>query len=114
VLRVLAGAIPRLARTRRMTQAERDSLYILDARRQLMWREQGRPVPIMPIGGGAIPLPLFSPGPSPAKRMRDSVVHHDNLLRLRRIAERAAATKPAARGGADSLAKRPVNTVVPQ
>lgn len=61
-----------------------------------MWRDQGRPIPLT-FGGGGFSLPLFASGPSREQRMRDSVVHHGNLLRLDRIAERARAKRDTAR-----------------
>lgn len=99
VLSRLSRAVPRLAATRRPTRAERDSLWRQEARRQAEWREQGRPIPII-AGTGTISLPLFASGPSRERRMRDSVVHRDNLLRLARLAERGRVEEDSTRGAA--------------
>ena len=94
-------ALPLLALSRIRAQPEKDSLLRSEALRQMTWR--GGPLPISGIwssldvatistGGGGISAPLFARGPTRAQRVRDSVVHADNLRRLARLAARARAT----------------------
>ena len=93
-------ALPLLALSRIRAQPEKDSLLRSEALRQMTWR--GGPLPISGIwssldvatigsGGGGISAPLFARGPSRAQRVRDSVIHADNLQRLARLAARARA-----------------------
>jgi hypothetical protein len=55
--------------------------------------DQHRPVAAPTGGGGSIPAPFLSMGPTRAQRARDSVIHADNVLRLARLAERARAKR---------------------
>jgi hypothetical protein len=104
LLHQLSLAVPFLARTRRPTLAEVDSSYRAEALRQWWWRQQGRPVPIEG-GVGTVSLPVFSRGPSRAQRLRDSIVHDANLLRLSRLADRAWARSESSRVAAAAKAK---------
>ena len=88
--------------TRALTQEELDVAHREEDRRLAADRAEHRPS-AMPLGGVGIPLPMFSRGPSPAQRARDSVVNADNVKRLARLADRAKAKRDSLRH-ADSLA----------
>lgn len=53
------------------------------------------------IPAGSIPLPLFSPGLSPAQRKRNAVIDSEYQWRLRRLEDRAALVRDSVR--ADSV-----------
>jgi hypothetical protein len=70
------------------TQGERDRAGREQARLAAEAHDQHRPM-MIPLGGGSVPFHLFSRGPSPEQRKRDSIIDADNLARLARLAERA-------------------------
>ena len=87
------------------TQEQKDELYRGEAARYARAKDEHRPMPVGAMGAGvSLPLPLFSSGPSRKQRMRDSVIHQGNLIRLRRLEERALAKRDSIRV-ADSLAR---------
>lgn len=60
------------------------------------------------IPAGSIPLPLFSPGLSPAQRKRNAVIDSEYQWRLRRLEDRAALVRDSVRADsvrADSVAR---------
>jgi hypothetical protein len=76
------------------TQAQKDEFYRGEAARSAMAKDEHRPMPVGSLGAGiSLPLPLFSSGPSRKQRMRDSVIHQENLIRLRHLEERARAKR---------------------
>jgi len=84
------------------TQAQKDESYRAEAARSARAEDEHRPMPVESMGAGiSLPLPLFSSGPSRKQRMRDSVIHQENLIRLRHLEERAR----AARAKRDSIQK---------
>ena len=87
--RILSRSVPALERVRRASPAERDSLARDEALRLAAARDAHRPAPMTP--GGGIAIGLLGGGPTREERMRDSTLHHGNLLRLRAIAERGRA-----------------------
>jgi hypothetical protein len=80
-------ALPALARARVPTQSERDATI---KERMLKLHLAGRPllVPADGVGGG-FALPLFSPGPSRAERVRDSIAFAESRPCLERLRQRA-------------------------
>ena len=84
------------------TAEELDSAARDQAQRTSAAREEHRPMAI-PLGGGSLPLPFLSRGPSREQRRVDSVIHADNLRRLSRLAERARAKRDSLLG-ANTLA----------
>lgn len=100
----LSNDIPRLAAKLRPTQEERDAKGREQAAAWAKARDEGRLVPsTIAAGGISLPFPLLSGGPSREQRRRDSIVHHDNVLRLERLAQRVKAKKDSTRI-ADSIA----------
>jgi hypothetical protein len=71
------------------TAEEADSINRDQERRAAAARDDHRPMAI-PIGGSIpFPLPTFGHTISKEQRLRDSIVHADNVQRLARLAERA-------------------------
>jgi hypothetical protein len=101
------------------TLAERDAMMREEAKHWADAREQQRPIPVTAVwglfmpglnkktldesrsaaaaSGGGLGLPLLSPGPSTARRRRDSAIHAGNLLRLQRLADLAKARQDSLR-----------------
>ena len=104
VRRELATSLARLARERRPTVAERDSLMGVAARAATI---PGRPAQAGRSMGGGIAFPLFSPGPSPAERRRDSIGNAEYVARLRRLQDRVRLRNDSVRI-ADSSSRRGV------
>ena len=100
----LGVMLPRLARNRVPTVAERDSLMRVAARENVI---PGRRASFHAALGGGISAPLFSAGPSPAERRRDSIGNAEYMVRLARLQERVRPRKDSIRI-ADSSSKRGV------
>ena len=102
--RELATGI-RLAPRLEPTKEQRDSIGRETARRFAEAKDQQRPVaiPLGAIGGATITTGWLGRGPSREQRRRDSIVHHDNLLRLQRLADRVRVKQDSIRR-ADSIA----------
>ena len=88
----LRAALPGMARARVRTAAERDALV---KEGMLRNRQSGRTLldPVVGDGtysgrSGGIDAPLFSPGPSRAKRVRDSIAFAEYTARLARLQAR--------------------------
>jgi len=89
----LRAAMPAMARTRVYTPSERDAVI---KEGMLRNKVSGRVLLDPPVGNGTysgtsggIDLPLFSPGPSRAVRVRDSIAYAEGRTRLARLAARA-------------------------
>jgi len=105
VLAQLSSDVPKLAKTWRPTQAERDST--LRERSMVAWgaRVELHPMTSSGIGGGiSAPFPLFSPVPSRKQQIRDSIVNAQVLRQIAVIAKRARAEQDSLRR-ADSLVR---------
>ncbi len=90
--RALAGDVPRLALTRKPSQAQIDAELRERERQQASTWEAHRPVALPLAGGGvSVPFPLFAAGPSRAQRRRDSIVNADYVARLARMMKFARA-----------------------
>jgi hypothetical protein len=97
--RSLIDSLPALAAARKPTQAERDEAARERSRQRFLMGDRYRE----PLGGMSMSLPLFSGVRSPEQQRRDSIVHADNLLRMRlrddrmRLARDSAARADSAR-----------------
>ncbi|MBA4070695.1 MAG: hypothetical protein C0497_02515 [Gemmatimonas sp.] len=90
ILAYLSENVPALARTRRPLPEEEDERLRERARLLAVARSEHRPVATATGAGGlSIPLPFFGAGPSRKDRVRDSIVHADNVRRIGRLVERA-------------------------
>jgi hypothetical protein len=113
--RALGASIARLARKRVPTAQERDEEWRTYAANQRESRSTGRPAPVgdpskagAQMGGAAFSVPLFSPGPSAAKRLRDSLTWKENALPMARMEARLDSVQLARRE--DSAAARPATS----
>lgn len=96
----LGASIPGLAAARRESREERDERWKQVAAANREARNSGRPAPTgdptkagAQMGGVAMSLPLFSPGPSRAQRMRDSLIWKQNEPVRRRLQARVDSVK---------------------
>jgi hypothetical protein len=97
VLHALGAEVPELAAQRIQTQGERDAA---SKEAMLKIHLSGRNLLVPPDNTGgmitaSIPLPLFSAGPSRARRRRESQVQDENRARLERLKHRADSLKRA-------------------
>jgi hypothetical protein len=94
-LDVMSAMIQDLAAARAPTQGERDAAA---KEAMLKMRNSGRILLVPPDNTGGLitlPLPLFSPGPSKARRARDSKAFDENRARLERLRLRADSARRA-------------------
>ena len=110
-LRALGGSVPGLARARGRTTAERDEYWRSYTANQRESRATGRPAAAgdptkagAQMGGTALSLPLFSPGPSREKRQRDSLIWKENARLFARLQARLDSLQRAQR---DSIGSAP-------
>jgi hypothetical protein len=96
-LAAMAAAFAELAARRVPTQGERDAAA---KEAMLKMRLTGRILLVPPDNTGglitaSIPLPLFSAGPSKARRARDRQAFDENRARLERLRQRADSARRA-------------------
>ena len=94
-LSVMSLMVPDLAASRMPTQGERDAAA---KEAMLKIKNSGRILLVPPDNSGGLitmPLPLFSRGPSRARRARDSRAFDENRARLDRLRLRADSARRA-------------------